>query len=125
MAAARGTWSKASLGLPWIALIGGACYSIYLVHLPVIHATAQILSKFVVLGSLGEAWVVSWAVLIPIALLAGMLFYALVERPCMDPRWPEKVWHGAVRLIARPWFNILLNLLHRRSGCPNRLPGGD
>jgi peptidoglycan/LPS O-acetylase OafA/YrhL len=104
MAAARGTWSKAFLGLPWIALIGGACYSIYLVHLPLVHAGAQVLSKFIVFRSLLEAWVISWVVLVPIALLAGLLFYALVERPCMDPRWPEKAWHRAVRLFARPWF---------------------
>src|SRR5262249_21450546 len=52
LAAARGTWSKTFLGLPWIALVGGACYSIYLVHLPVLHAGAQLLSKFVVFRSL-------------------------------------------------------------------------
>ncbi|MFB9263568.1 acyltransferase family protein [Bradyrhizobium erythrophlei] len=105
MAAARGTWSKAFLGLPWIALIGGACYSIYLVHLPVIQAGAQVLSKFVVFRSLAEAWVVSWAVLVPVTLMVGMLFYALVERPCMDPRWPEKAWHRVVQIFAGPWFN--------------------
>lgn len=105
MAAARGTWSKAFLGLPWIALIGGACYSIYLVHLPIIHVGAQVLSKFVVFRSLGMTWLISWALFVPSAILAGMLFYALVERPCMDPRWPEKAWHRVVRLFARPWFN--------------------
>jgi peptidoglycan/LPS O-acetylase OafA/YrhL len=105
MAAARGTWSKAFLGLPWVALVGGACYSIYLVHVPVIHASAQLLSKFVVFHSLAEAWLISWAVLVPVTLTAGMLFYAVVERPCMNPRWPEQAWHGAVRLFGRPWFS--------------------
>ncbi len=105
MAAARGTWSKTFLGLPWIALIGGACYSIYLVHLVVIHAGAQALSKFVAFGSLAEAWVISWVVLVPVTLTVGLFFYALVERPCMDPRWPEKARHRAVQLFAGPWFN--------------------
>ncbi len=105
MAAARGTWSKSFLGLPWVALIGGACYSIYLVHVPVMHACAQLLSKFVTFGSLGEAWMISLTVLVPVTLTSGMIFYALVERPCMDPRWPEKAWLGTVRLFARPWFN--------------------
>lgn len=104
LAAARGTWSKAFLGLPWIALIGGACYSIYLVHVPVIHAGAQILSKFVVSGSLIEAWMIAWVILVPVTLAAGLLFYALVERPCMDPRWPQKAWQAAARLVSRPWF---------------------
>ncbi len=105
MAAARGTWSKAFLGLPWIALIGGACYSIYLVHLPVTHAAATVLSKFVVFRSLAEAWLISWAVLVPIALLAGMFFYVLVERPCMDPKWPAKLRDRVVRFVGRPRFN--------------------
>src|SRR5262249_49876124 len=105
MAAARGTWSKAFLGLPWIALIGGACYSIYLVHLPVIHAGAQVLSKFVVFGSLAEAWVISWVLLVPITLLVGMLLYVLVEPPCRDPRGPGKEGHRAVHLFTRPGFN--------------------
>lgn len=105
MAAARGTWSKAFLGLPWVALIGGACYSIYLVHVPLIHAGAQMLSKFVVFHSLAEAWLTSWLVLVPATLIGGMVFYALVERPCMDPRWPAKAWQRVVQLFERPRFN--------------------
>lgn len=105
LAAARGTWSKTFLGLRWIALIGGACYSIYLVHLPVIHAASKILAKFIVFKSLMEAWLVSWAVLMPIGLLAGMVFYALVERPCMDPNWPAKLRDRMLRLAARPRFD--------------------
>ena len=31
---------------------------------------------------------------IPILLLSA-LYYWLVERPCMDPDWPSKLWHWA------------------------------
>lgn len=102
MAAARGTWSKAFLGFPWIALIGGACYSIYLVHLPVIHFSAHLMGRFVEFHSIAQAWLVSWALIIPFAIGAGMVFYLLVERPCMNPAWPTALWHavrgGFVRL---------------------------
>lgn len=102
LAAARGTWSKTFLGLPWIALIGGACYSIYLVHLPVVHAAAQVMSKLVEFHSLAGAWLISWIVLIPIAIAAGLVFYVLVERPCMDPNWPAALWSRVQRVFARP-----------------------
>lgn len=105
MAAARGTWSKTFLGLPWVALIGGACYSLYLVHVPVIHAGAQVMSKFVVFSSLAEAWLISWLVLVSSTLIVGMLFYALIERPCMDPQWPTKVWRRIARSCERPRLN--------------------
>ncbi|MGH2904554.1 MAG: hypothetical protein ACRDK7_13375, partial [Solirubrobacteraceae bacterium] len=29
---------------------------------------------------------------IPI-LLCSILYYKLIERPCMDPDWPSKLWH--------------------------------
>lgn len=111
MAAARGTWSKTFLGLPWVALIGGACYSIYLVHVPLMHAAGQVVSKFVVFHSLAEAWLISWLVLVPATLAGGMVFYALVERPCMDPRWPAKAWHGLARSFERPWFKSIRALV--------------
>lgn len=92
LAAARGTWSKRFLSLPWVTLIGGACYSIYLVHVPVIQFGAQMLSRFISYGSLAESWLISWLLFIPLSLVFGLTFYALIERPCMDPRWPQKLW---------------------------------
>lgn len=99
--AARGPIAFRLLGNAWVALIGGACYSIYLVHVPVMQATATIMGKFVHPTSLWMAWGVSWTVLIPTALAAGMIFYVLIERPCMNPRWPNAVWSALKRITAR------------------------
>jgi peptidoglycan/LPS O-acetylase OafA/YrhL len=90
----RGPMLRAILTRRWIALIGGMCYSIYLLHTPLMamlaphtrtlggraFGTFNVLVQFVVLGA--------------IALLASAIFFALVERPCMEPAWPG-------RLVAR------------------------
>jgi peptidoglycan/LPS O-acetylase OafA/YrhL len=87
--AARGLAGRTILGSPWITLIGGACYSIYLVHLPLIHAAAEIIAHVIRPDSLVVSAILCWLVLIPASLAAGLIFYAWVERPCMRPDWPR------------------------------------
>lgn len=78
--------------LPWISLIGGACYSIYLVHLQVLQVTANILIRHLHLDSWMLVLAISAIVLIPIVLVCGMTFYVVVERTFMIPNWPQKLW---------------------------------
>ena len=87
--AARGPMSRAFLSAPWITLIGGACYSIYLVHLPLMHAGAQIIAPVLRPTSPAVAMAICWAVLIPFSIAGGMIFYACIERPCMRHDWPR------------------------------------
>ncbi len=87
--AARGLAGRTILGSPWITLIGGACYSIYLVHLPLMHASAEIIARVIRPESLIVSAILCWAVLIPASLAAGLIFYAYIERPCMRPDWPR------------------------------------
>ena len=89
--AARGPTSTAVMSNPWITAIGGACYSIYLVHVPVMQFCAGLLAHFYEPKSLFVAWAFGLTLFIPVGLLAGMVFYVLVERPCMDPNWPTKL----------------------------------
>jgi len=74
----------------WIATIGGMCYSIYLIHYPVFILMSRYLGPLGGLPSL-VALLVACAVLIPIGLVVGTVFFVLVERPFMDPMWPERV----------------------------------
>jgi peptidoglycan/LPS O-acetylase OafA/YrhL len=89
-AAFRGPRMRTILTYRWIAVIGGMCYSIYLLHTPLMamlaphtariggagYGTANVLVQFVVLGG--------------IVLVVSAAFFAFVERPCMDPRWPSR-----------------------------------
>lgn len=78
---------------PWIATIGGMCYSIYLMHLQMIavlfKATRHLIGAHLdFLANFGIQLLVTG---LPV-LLISLIFYLLVERPCMDPNWPSKLW---------------------------------
>jgi peptidoglycan/LPS O-acetylase OafA/YrhL len=96
--ALRGTLSNR-----WIATIGGMCYSIYLVHYPLFILLSRHLGWVAPLQP-DIALALACAVVIPAGLVAGTIFFVLVERPCMDPAWPERArnrLHGTVRPVAQ------------------------
>ena len=86
---------KRFCSLPWISLIGGACYSIYLVHLQVLQVTANILIRHLHLDNWMLVLAICALVLIPLVLVCGMIFYIVVERTFMIPNWPQKLWQFA------------------------------
>jgi peptidoglycan/LPS O-acetylase OafA/YrhL len=78
---------------PWIATIGGMCYSIYLLHFLLIAVLFKLTRRAILPGAL---FFVNYAiqlllVTVPVLILCA-LFFLLVERPCMDPNWPSKLW---------------------------------
>lgn len=86
----RGTGTRRILSIPWIATIGGMCYSIYLVHYPLFVLMSRWLTPVARWPS-ATALLVASVVLVPLALAVGATFFVLIERPCMDPAWPEKL----------------------------------
>jgi peptidoglycan/LPS O-acetylase OafA/YrhL len=90
--AARGRVARKVIGAPWIALIGGACYSIYLVHVPVMQALGNIVLKHAHAGSAGMAILLAVVTLVPAGIFSGMIYYLLIERPCMRKDWPTDLW---------------------------------
>ena len=86
----RGTGTRRILSIPWIATIGGMCYSIYLVHYPLFVLMSRWLAPVTQLPS-AVALLVASTMLVPVALAVGAAFFVLIERPCMDPAWPEKL----------------------------------
>ena len=91
LGAFRGIYFPRFFRMEGVALIGGMCYSIYLWHFFVISLVFR-LSKHLTLGHDYLANVLLQSVfLVPPVLLFCTLYYLLVERPCMDPRWPQKL----------------------------------
>ena len=79
---------------PPIAVIGGMCYSIYLLH-PTFLALVFKLSRRAIIPTFEYPANMLIQVLvtgIP-AMIPCIAFFILVERPCMDPDWPSKLWH--------------------------------
>ena len=74
----------------WVSNIGGACYSIYLLHYPIISFFGNKLVVFQFTQNKFIDNLIYGAILLALVLLLSMLFYLLIERPCMDKNWPKK-----------------------------------
>jgi peptidoglycan/LPS O-acetylase OafA/YrhL len=88
-AAFRGPRLRSLLTFRWIAIVGGMCYSIYLLHTPLMAMLAPYTA------GIGGGWgtvnvIVQFLFLGGISLLVSAIFFAFVERPCMDPQWPRR-----------------------------------
>ena len=92
--ALRGRLLHAFFANPWIATIGGMCYSIYLMHLQMIAVLFKV-TRHLIGANLDffANFVVQLLVTGLPVLLISLVFYLLVEWPCMDPNWPSRFWH--------------------------------
>jgi peptidoglycan/LPS O-acetylase OafA/YrhL len=85
----------------WASLLGGACYSIYLVHLQLMQVFDSLLVKVLppVIADTPLAYLaVSLITTLPLVILSGMVFYTYVERTFMLKDWPARL----ARLALRP-----------------------
>ena len=85
----------------YICIIGGACYSIYLIHYQVISAIGNPLLKyqFSKVTLLDEC--IHIFIYLTSVLIVSMVFYKLFERPFMDKTWPDKLRLYSKRLLGR------------------------
>jgi peptidoglycan/LPS O-acetylase OafA/YrhL len=85
----KGSFVPGILRNPVISTIGGMCYSIYLTHRTTILGLQFLLARFHLHFA---AWLTTSLILGPLASIAvGAVYFRLIERPCMDPRWPQKL----------------------------------
>lgn len=89
----RGRALNAVFTNPWIATIGGMCYSIYLLHYAVIFVSVKALgTKLAIDAPAGINLLVQLCVCVPPLAVASMAYFVLVERPCMRRDWPARAW---------------------------------
>ena len=90
----RGRYCRRVFGNLWLVAIGGMCYTIYLVHGPIIVHAIQAGTRLIHPMSFGAAFVVWSLVLTPLALVVSGILFMVLERPCMNPAWPSllKAW---------------------------------
>jgi len=89
-ASLRGRWSRAALSNPWVVTIGGMCYTIYLLHYPLISLLGRVTARLGIGGAAADL-LVQAALVLPPLLAVCAVYFALVERPCMDPAWPARL----------------------------------
>ena len=82
---------RAFCAKPWISLIGGACYSIYLVHLQVTQVIAGAVAKLA--PGLPMIGVLATFVASALVVLAvGLIYYVSIERRFMTRNWHLLAW---------------------------------
>lgn len=90
----RGGITSRILRTPAIAVMGGMCYTIYLWHAPVLTVIDRILrNRTPALAQLSYPTFFLIEALIKTAAVALVCLplFALIERPCMDPKWPTRL----------------------------------
>lgn len=100
LAAFYGPISNAFFRLPFVALAGGMCYSLYLLHMLVISIAFKATRHLEISGDFLVNYALQILSLGAAIALCGTAYYVLIERPCMDPLWPQKLW---ARLSGKPW----------------------
>jgi peptidoglycan/LPS O-acetylase OafA/YrhL len=81
------------LSYPFITNIGGMCYSIYMLHSPIIY----VFGKYILNLSFSKYSLVNFSIylflLISVILIISSIFFLLVERPCMERNWHKKLFN--------------------------------
>jgi peptidoglycan/LPS O-acetylase OafA/YrhL len=94
-AAFRGSYLHAFFTNAWVVVLGGMCYSIYLLHYGIMIFATKAIGKFLVVSD--QESLVTFAflvIIVPISVAPCVVFYLLIEKPCM-----QRGWYG--RLLAR------------------------
>jgi peptidoglycan/LPS O-acetylase OafA/YrhL len=94
-AAFKGRVVRAFLRQPLIATLGGMCYSIYLTHSITLQGGDVLLNRLdhLLNNTLNfwEYFALTVLLVLPVILAIATVFFVMIERPCMDKRWPSKL----------------------------------
>lgn len=91
-AAFRGKLTSKLFSANWITIIGGMCYTIYLFHYQIISFVGRWSSP---LGRDQVFWryfAIQVAIIAVCILALSSGYFLLVERPCMQPDWPQRLY---------------------------------
>lgn len=94
-AAFRGRWMNALLRSPTVWLIGGTCYSVYLYHTVILRLLVLDRPLVTLIGEhVPAAWRLPVLALcaLPVVFVLTSAAYLLIERPCMQRDWPQRLW---------------------------------
>lgn len=89
------------LSFKLITNIGGMCYSIYLLHYPIISMFGNPLLKYSFSKYSFINITIYSIILMCVILLIASAFFLLIERPCMDKDWFKKLLEHRKKLIKR------------------------
>ncbi|HTO97144.1 MAG TPA: acyltransferase [Myxococcales bacterium] len=100
-AAFQGRLTNRILVNGWITTIGGMCYTIYLLHNPALALILDRTQHLPATGFYQLDLVLQVAVAAPLILAPSLVYFALIEKPCMRRDWPRRL---LARSYSRPAF---------------------
>lgn len=97
VAAFYGPLSSSAFASLWVASIGGMCYSIYLLHNYAIAMIGFVTERIGQRLPFGMRFFIQTILITPIVLAVCMVFYRLIEQPCMYADWPRRLRNQSTR----------------------------
>jgi peptidoglycan/LPS O-acetylase OafA/YrhL len=76
----------------FVAIAGGMCYSLYLMHMLIVSVCFKATRHLVVMHDFMANYAIQVATLGTCIALLGTAYFVVVERPCMDPAWAGNLW---------------------------------
>ncbi|PSR56660.1 hypothetical protein AHMF7605_25775 [Adhaeribacter arboris] len=75
----------------WIMAMGGMCYTIYLIHLPLAELLVVFTKNIQITNYYGINLLVQLFIFLPIVLVLSALFFLFFEKPFMNKDWPKAI----------------------------------
>ncbi len=85
-----GKYTRKLLSISWISIIGGMCYTLYLMHLPLLEAFYSFIGRFGQWSGYFGQLSISLIIILPIIFLCSVIAFRWIEQPFMKQR-PKKV----------------------------------
>lgn len=76
----------------WITATGGMCYTIYLIHLPLAELYTELFAGYGISNHFWINLIMHSLFFVPIVFLFSAVFFLMIEKPCMDKNWHQKVF---------------------------------
>jgi len=76
---------------PLTYLIGGMCYTVYLLHLAFFGLAVKITPKLLLFDAYSSNFYFHFIISLILLMIISSLFFVLIEKPCMDKEWPKKL----------------------------------
>lgn len=74
-----------------VTTIGGMCYSLYLLHYPLIVFLLPYTLKLQIANDLRWGMLIQMIILLLLIIIITSVFFLLIERPCMQKNWPQQL----------------------------------
>jgi peptidoglycan/LPS O-acetylase OafA/YrhL len=87
----RGRVSSYLFSIPWVTNVGGMCYTIYLYHFVLMSTIGKLTKRFYLGGGFAGYYSLQAVLVLPGILGFCIIFFLLIEKPCMDKTWPSKL----------------------------------